>query len=239
MTALNGLSLQGRTALVAGAASGIGHATAVLLAQAGAAVVSHIICNGGRAWMVEPDVSDASAVTFMVDELQAKGSVDILVNNAGIIQEKPFLETTEADWDRMLGVDLKSVFMMCRAFLSDMVARRSGTVVNIASDLDLLGRANFAPYCASKAGIIGLTRALAREFVPAVRINAVAPGPVDTAMVSLDCMSPETSESELAIPQRRFARPEEIAASVLFLVRDLSGDYCGQVLGPNGGSVMP
>ncbi len=253
MTAFNGLSLHGRTALITGAASGIGRATALLFAQAGASVVvnhlgrtqdaggvvAEIIDSGGKAWVAEADVSNASAVGAMVAQLQALGPIDILVNNAGIIQEKPFLETTEADWDRMLGVDLKSVFLMCRAVLPSMVAQGRGVVVNIASDLGLLGRANFAPYCTAKAGVIGLTRSLAREFAPAIRVNAIAPGPVDTAMVSLQSMRPETIELELAIPQHRFAQPEEIAATALFLASDLSRFYCGQVLGSNGGSVMP
>lgn len=253
MTAFNGLSLHGRTALITGAASGIGRATALLFAQAGASVVvnhlgrpqdahsvvAEINDHGGTAWVAEADVSNAGAVGAMVAQLQAVGPIDILVNNAGIIQEKPFLETTEADWDRMLGVDLKSVFLMCRAVLPGMVARGSGVVVNMASDLGLLGRANFAPYCTAKAGVIGLTRSLAREFAPAIRVNAIAPGPVDTAMVSLQFMRAEGIELELAIPQHRFAQPEEIAATALFLASDLSRFYCGQVLGPNGGSVMP
>lgn len=256
MSAFNGLSLEGRTALVTGAASGIGRATALLLAQHGAAVVvnhlgraeeaqsvvDQITASGGTAWAIEADVSSSSAVAQMVAQLAqvpGLGPIDVLVNNAGIIQEKPFLETTDEDWARMLSVDLSSVFVMCRALLPGMVARGHGVVVNIASDLGVLGRAGFAPYCAAKAGVIGLTRSLAREFAPAIRINAIAPGPVETAMLSPDSMSAETLALELDIPQRRFAHPDEIAATALFLASDLSRFYCGQVLGPNGGSVMP
>jgi 3-oxoacyl-[acyl-carrier protein] reductase len=248
------LSLAGRTALITGAATGIGRATALLFAQAGAnvainhlgqaadaqALLTELAATGAKAWAVEADVSKAADVQAMLSQLQAiTHPIDILVNNAGIIQEKPFLETTEADWDRMMHVDLKSVFLMCRAVLPGMVMRGSGVVINIASDLGILGRAQFAPYCAAKAGVIGLTRSLAREFAPAIRINAIAPGPVDTAMVSLASMSAETIELELAIPQHRFAQAQEIAATALFLAGDLSRFYCGQVLGPNGGSVMP
>ena len=245
------VSLQGRTALVTGAATGIGRACALRLAQAGAfvwvnhlgqadaagAVVREIVLAGGHAQAVEADVSDAAAVQRMAD---AVGAVDVLVNNAGIIQEKPFLETTEADWDRMLAVDLKAVFLVCRAVIPGMLARGGGAIVNIASDLGILGRERYAPYCAAKAGVIGLTKSLAREFAPQqIRANAVAPGPVATAMVSLEHMSAEWVEKELAIPQHRLGAPEEIADSVLFLASDLSRFYTGQVLGPNGGSAMP
>jgi 3-oxoacyl-[acyl-carrier protein] reductase len=249
------VSLQGQTALITGAATGIGRATALLFAQAGAhVVVNHlgqdaeaasllqaIEAAGGQAIALSADVSDASAVQRLVDgALAAFGVIDVLVNNAGIIQEKAFLDTTEADWDRMLGTDLKSVFLMCRAVLPGMVACGIGAIVNIASDLGILGRERYAPYCTAKAGVIGLTRSLAREFAPQqIRVNAIAPGPVAPAMVSLEHMSAEWVEKELAIPQHRLGAPDEIAATALFLASDLSRFYCGQVLGPNGGSVMP
>ncbi len=245
------ISLQGKTALVTGAATGIGRAIALMLARAGArvvvnhlhqpeasrAVVSAIVDAGGDAFAIDADVARATEVQRLMDEA---GEVHILVNNAGIIQEKPFLDTTEDDWDRMLAVDLKAAFLTSRAVLPGMVARGSGVIVNLASDLGILGREMYAPYCAAKAGVIGLTRSLAREFAPhGIRVNAIAPGPVNTAMVSLENMSPEWMEKELAIPQHRVAEPEEIAATALFLASDLSRFYCGQVLGPNGGSVMP
>ncbi|MFT6590004.1 MAG: 3-oxoacyl-[acyl-carrier protein] reductase [Rhodoferax sp.] len=247
------LSLAGRTALVTGAATGIGRATALLFAQAGARVivnhlgnpiraqtlVDEITANSGYAMAIEADVSQAADVQRLLSEATTLGAIDILVNNAGIIQEKPFLDTTEADWDRMITTDLKSVFLVCRAILPAMVERGSGVIVNIASDLGILGRAHYAPYCAAKAGVIGLTRSLAREFAPTIRVNAIAPGPVNTAMVSLESMSAKSIENELNIPQKRFAEPEEIAATALFLVSDQSRFFCGQVLSPNGGSVMP
>ncbi len=245
------MSLQGRTALITGAATGIGRATALLFAQTGARVVvnhwrqadeaqslvDQIRAAGGEALAVEADVSDAAAVQAMAD---AVGAVDLLVNNAGIIQEKAFLDTTEADWDRMMGVDLKAVFLVCRAVIPGMLSKGQGAIVNITSDLGILGRERYAPYCAAKAGVIGLTKSLAREFAPQhIRVNAIAPGPVATAMVSLEHMSAEWVEKELAIPQHRLGAPEDIAATALFLASDLSGFYTGQVLGPNGGSVMP
>ena len=248
------LNLQGRVALITGAATGIGRATALAFAQAGAAVVinhltspveaaglaAEIESAGGRALVLEADVTQAAQISAMIHQVkQVFGTIDVLVNNAGIIEEKPFLETTERDWDAMLSVDLKSVFLVCRAALPLMVAQKSGVIINIASDLGLLGRAGFAPYCAAKAGVIGLTKSLAREFAPQIRVNAIAPGPINTRMVSLESMSAEAMAKELEIPQHRIAEPDEIAATALFLASDLSRFYCGQVLGPNGGSVMP
>jgi 3-oxoacyl-[acyl-carrier protein] reductase len=212
------LSLSGRAALVTGASTGIGRATALLFAQAGAhvvinhlgssaqaqAVVAQIKAGGGQAIAIDADVSKAAEVLRLVAEaLDAFGGIDILVNNAGIIQEKAFLDTTEADWDRMLGTDLKSVFLVCRAVLPGMVARGNGVIVNIASDLGLLGRAQYAPYCAAKAGVIGLTKALAREFAPSIRVNAIAPGPVNTVMVS----KKSSTFRNTALPSPRKSRP--------------------------------
>ena len=253
MAAAFELSLSGRRALVTGASSGIGRAIALAFAQAGAAVVVNhlgraaeadalvreIHSLGAQAWAIEADVSRSADVARLAAQAaQRCSAVDVLVNNAGVIQEKPFLDTTEDDWDRMLAVDLKSVFLTARAFLPGMVAQGRGVIINIASDLAVLGREHYAPYCAAKAGVIGLTRSLAREFAPVIRVNAIAPGPVNTAMMSLDAMSPQWLAKELDIPQRRIAEADEIAATALFLASDLSRFYCGQVLGPNGGSVM-
>lgn len=247
-------TLQGRVALVTGAATGIGRATALALAQAGAAVavnhlrqpeaatqlVGEINARGARAAAFDADVTRAADIARMLAGIEAAlGTVDVLVNNAGIILEKPLVQTSEDEWDRLLAADLKSVFLLSRAVLPGMQARQQGVIVNIASDLGILGRANFAAYCAAKAGVIGLTRALARECAPHIRVNAVAPGAVNTAMVSPELMSADSLAQELAVLQGRIAEPAEIAASVVFLASDLARYYCGQVLGPNGGSVMP
>jgi 3-oxoacyl-[acyl-carrier protein] reductase len=240
-------------ALVTGAATGIGRAIALAFADAGASVaVNHLLAavaagavaeeirsRGGRAQAFEADVTDSAAVAAMVMAAEAAlGPLDILVCCAGVIQEKPLLATTDADWDFVVGTDLKGVFICCREALRGMAARGRGTVINIASELGHLGRENYAPYCAAKAGVMGLTKSLAREFAPAIRVNAIAPGPVDTPMLSLEHMSPEVLEKEQAIPAGRVGRPEEIAAAAVFLASDAASFFHGQVLGPNGGAHM-
>jgi 3-oxoacyl-[acyl-carrier protein] reductase len=247
------IDLSGKTACVTGSASGIGRATAMALAASGARValnhrgqgadaelaVEHIRSEGGTAAAFEADVTDAAAVDRMITRIEASlGAIDIFVNNAGILLEKPFLDMQEADWDRVIAVDLKSVFICSQAVLKRMVPRGSGCLINIASELAYLGRAQFSAYCAAKAGVVGLTKSLAREFAPAIRINGIAPGPTETAMLSLDQISAEWRAKELAIPAERAAQPEEIAASAVFLASDFARFYHGQMLSPNGGALM-
>ena len=247
------ISLEGKTALVTGAATGIGRAIAVALATAGARIavnhfgraaearqlVKEIAAAGASAIEIEADITKAARVDRMVNKVRdALGPIDILVNNAGVILEKPFLETSEEDWDFVLNTDLKAVFLCSRTVLPGMVAHGSGVVINIASELGFLGRERYGPYCAAKAGVVGLTRAMAREFAPAIRVNAIAPGPINTPMLSLDNMSAEMLERERAIPARRVGEPEEIAGTALFLASDLASFYYGQVLSPNGGAWM-
>ena len=243
----------GRTALVTGAATGIGRAIAVAMAEAGATViVNHlgraelahetvalIEAAGGTAWALEADVSQGAAVRGLMDAcLQGHGGVDILVNNAGILLEKPFLDISEAEWDHVLATDLKSVFLCCQAALPAMLDRGGGCIINVASELGYLGRAGFTAYTAAKAGVITLTRSLAREFAPKVRINAIAPGPVDTPMLTLDQMSAAWAAKEADVPMGRVGRPEEIAATAVFLASAHASYYCGQTLSPNGGALM-
>jgi 3-oxoacyl-[acyl-carrier protein] reductase len=161
----------------------------------------------------------------------------VLVNCAGIIQEKPFLETTEADWRRMIDTDLGSVFHTCRAVLPGMVARGRGVVINIASDLGILGRAEYAPYCAAKAGVIGLTKSLAREFAPQhIRVNAIAPGPVWTPLNPSDKEAEDVSKFGSDTPMKRPAQPEEIAPAYVFLASPQCSSYItGEILPIVGG----
>jgi 3-oxoacyl-[acyl-carrier protein] reductase len=247
------ISLEGKTALVTGAATGIGRAIAIALAGAGARiavnhlgharearqVVKEMAAHGASAIEVEADVTKAAKVERMIGKIRdALGPIDILVNNAGVILEKPFIETTEEDWDYVVDTDLKAVYLCSRAVLPVMVERGAGTIINITSELGFLGRERYAAYCAAKAGVIGLTRSLAREFAPAIRVNAIAPGPVNTSMLSLESMSAEMLERERAIPAKRVGEPSEIAGTALFLASDLASFYYGQVLSPNGGAWM-
>ncbi len=249
-----GDGLRDRVVLITGAATGIGRATALAFGRLGARVaVNHlgqkaaadelvhaITVQGGRAAAFEADVTCSAEVGTMVEAIErGLGPVEVLVNNAGILLERPLVATHDEEWERVLATDLTSVFRVTRAVLPGMQRRAHGVIVNVASDLGMVGRAGFTAYCAAKAGVIGLTRALAREVAPTVRVNAVAPGAVRTAMVSPAHMSAESLAQELAVPLRRIAEPHEIAATVVFLASDLARFYCGQVLGPNGGSVMP
>jgi len=184
------------------------------------------------------DVRSASAVQEMVGHLVARaGRLDILVNNAGISQVKPFLETTEEDWNGIIDTDLKSVFLCCRAAIPHLLVQ-GGAIVNIASELALSGRARFGPYTAAKGGVISLTRSLAREFAPSIRVNAVAPGPTWTPLLEKEAQAPGHKEDMDEIPLGRYAEPSEIAESILFLASPRASYFCGDVISPNGGAVM-
>ncbi len=250
---MNRQPLEGKVALVTGAATGIGRATVLGLAQVGASVwINHLgqmelaeqLCAavdalGGRARCVEADVGSAAEVAGMFEQILAEGPLDLLVNNAGIILEQPFLDTTEQDWARVLDVDLHGVYRCTRQALRHMQPRGCGAIVNVASDLGFLGRSDYAAYCTAKAGVIGLTRSLAREFAASgIRINAVAPGPIATAMVSAENMSAEWMAKELDIPMARLGTPDEVAAAIVFLLSPQASYFTGQILGPNGGSWM-
>lgn len=245
-------AFQGQRILITGGTTGIGRACALQLAAEGAQVwINHhaqgrkaseladdICASGGLVHTVEADVTNPDAVAAMFARVCAEGPLDGLVNNAGIILEKPFLDTGEQDWQRVMAVDLDAVYRCCRHALAGMQAVKAGSIVNVSSDLGFLGREDYVAYCTAKAGVIGLTRSLAREFAPHIRINAVAPGPIETPMLTAENMSTEWLAKELAIPAGRFGHPEEVAAAVVFLLSPAASFFTGQILGPNGGSWM-
>ncbi|MFC4565291.1 SDR family NAD(P)-dependent oxidoreductase [Nocardiopsis mangrovi] len=245
-------ALAGRVALVTGAASGIGAAIAFAYAEAGAAVVladldgerldrTAASLPAGRAVGRYPlDVTDAGQVRAAVDDAVARhGRIDVLVNCAGILTEVPLVEMDPATWDRMLDVDLRSVFLTCRYTVPHMIAAGGGRVINIASQLGQKGGEGLTHYSAAKAGVIGFTKALAREVSRhGVLVNAIAPGPIETPLI--DGLSPEWKAAKGAeLPLGRFGRVEEVAPTAVLLAGDPGGNlYTGQTLGPNSGDVM-
>ena len=246
-------SLAGQRALVTGGASGIGRAIALALAAEGAevavadsapqqkidGVVAEIAAARGRAFAVRANVADEAQVLSLFQTLADRwGGIDILVNNAGILIEKPLLETSAQDFDRLIGVNLRGTFLVGREALRLMVREGRGRVINVASELAYLGRENCSVYCASKGGVLSLTRSWAREFAPGILVNAIAPGPTDTPMLGAEFTSPETLAKESQNPLRRIGRPEEIASAAVFLAGPGATFMTGQCVSPNGGAVM-
>jgi 3-oxoacyl-[acyl-carrier protein] reductase len=241
-----------RVVLVTGAGSGIGRAIAEKLARNGERVVVNdlngetagevaagIKESGGEAATAPGDVSDVESVQRIVAATrEAYGSPEILVNNAGFLQQKRFVDLTVEDFDRMIVVHLRGTFLCTSAVLPDMLSRGSGIIVNVASQLGQIGGIELCHYSTAKAGIIGLTKALAREVsAQGVRVNAVAPGPINTELVL--GLSEEWRNAKAAeLPLGRFGEPWEVAETVAFLVSDGAALYVGQTLGPNSGDVM-
>jgi 3-oxoacyl-[acyl-carrier protein] reductase len=243
-------ALSGRVALVVGGASGIGRAIAEAYVQQGArtviadrdrhraaAVAVEIGASQGHAL----DVRDASSVADVVASAYADvGPIDVLVNAAGILTESPLVEMSVQQWQDTIDVDLTGVFTCCRAVVPGMVERRWGRVINLASQLGIKGGRNLTHYSAAKAGVLGLTKALALEVAPyGVLVNAIAPGPIMTPMV--EGISEEWKAAKQAeLPLGRFGLPVEVAPTAVMLASDPGGNlYVGQTLGPNSGDVMP
>jgi 3-oxoacyl-[acyl-carrier protein] reductase len=247
-------ALAGRRALVTGGASGIGRAIVLALAAEGCRVAiadraaedrtlevaRAATAAGGEGFAVRADVADEAQVLALFDAVLPRlGGLDILVNNAGMLIEKPLLDTGAAEFDRLIGVNLRGVFLVGREGIRAMVRQGGGgRVINVASELAYLGRENCSVYCASKGGVLSFTRSWAREFAPGILVNAVAPGPTDTAMLAADTTSPETLAKEAMNPLGRIARPEEIAAAAVFLAGPGATFMTGQCVSPNGGAAM-
>ena len=245
--------LAGRTALITGGHTGIGRAVALAYADEGADVavfyitrddeaaslIAQVEARGRRALAVRVDITQEAQVERGFAEVIANfGDLDILVNNAGIQRPQPIVEMSVADWDRMMSVHLRGAFLCSRAAARHMQARKSGRIINLCSQLGYIGRENYTAYSAAKGGVIAFTRALAKELAPyGVLVNGVAPGLVDTGFDPL----PEEAKAAHAasLPLKRLGTPEDMTPAFVFLASDEGRYYCGQLLHPNGGEIMP
>ncbi len=250
---LPSMRLEERVALVTGAGSGIGRVTAQALAEAGADVivtelperldraretVAELQALGRRALALPLDVRDAASVAALVPAATAGfGRVDVLVNNAGVQIPRSALEVSESDWDAVVDVNLRGAFFVAQAVGRAMTEAGSGAIVNIASQMGLVGYYKRAAYCSAKAGLVNLTRVLALEWAPrGVRVNAVAPTFVRTPLTASTFADPELAEDiPRRIPLGRLAQPEDVAAAVVFLASPAAAMITGHTLPVDGG----
>ena len=246
------MTLSGRVALVTGASQGIGRACALRIAKSGAAVaaaarsrekldevVSEITAAGGKAAAFALDVADEEQIKAVFKGVIAQfGKIDILVNNAGITRDQLVMRMRHAEWDAVIQTNLTSAYLCTQQVTSSMLKQRWGRIINIASVFGQMGQAGQANYAASKAGLIGLTMAIARELASrSITCNAVAPGFIDTAMTEV--LSGEFKEGALKmIPLGRTGTPEEVGHAVAFLASEEAGYITGHVLNVNGGLLM-
>ncbi len=248
----NDKRLEGKVAIVTGGSRGMGRAIAAALAREGAAVVvcsrnleanreaaEQIKSEGGSAHPFQVDVTDPDSVLALVKSVVGKfGRVDILVNNAGVTADNLLLRLKEADWDRVIDTNLKGTFNCIKAVARTMIKQRGGKIINMASVVGMVGNAGQANYCASKAGIIGLTKSVARELASrAITVNCVAPGLIKTAMT--DALTDKAKEDVTKlIPLGRMGEPEDVAEVVKFLASPAADYITGEVIRADGGMAM-
>lgn len=248
-------ALADRVVLVTGGCRGIGGAVALAAATAGATVaIGHLHGDqhatgllgtlralGGEAEAFQADLGERAQARGLVAAVEDRfGRVDGLVNNAGIMPTTPFLEVSDAEWDLVVETDLSAAFGTCQAALPGMLARGGGTIVNVASRLAQVGMPGVVHYSAAKAGLIALTKSLAREFgQQGIRVNAVAPGVTNTAMGRTVMAGEVGARRRAELPLGRFAEPAEVADAVVFLLTDAAALFLGQTLNPNSGGFMP
>ncbi|MBE1553495.1 3-oxoacyl-[acyl-carrier-protein] reductase [Sporosarcina limicola] len=244
---------EGKVAIVTGASRGIGREIALLLAKEGARVVVNysgsqgkaeevvkiIMESGGEAFAIQADVSNADSVKIMVDKtLKMFGSIDLLVNNAGITKDNLLMRMKEDEWDDVININLKGVFLCTKAVTRQMMRQRAGKIVNVASIVGVSGNPGQANYVAAKAGVIGLTKTVAKELASRnINVNAVAPGFITTDMT--DALNEDIKTQMLAaIPLGKLGSPEDVARTVLFLLSDDAAYITGQTIHVDGGMVM-
>jgi NAD(P)-dependent dehydrogenase (short-subunit alcohol dehydrogenase family) len=250
-------ALVGKRALITGGASGIGRATALLFAREGAAVVvadvdesggqavvHDILGHGGQAVFVRCDVTRAADCQRAVEQAVALfGGLDILFNNAGIIRRTTVLDITEEEWDRVMAVNVKSIYLMSRYAVPVMAAEGGGAIVNTASGWGLAGGRNAVSYCASKGAVVNMTRAMALDHGPQnIRINCICPGDTDTGMLREEARQLGATEADFLAgaadrPLGRIGTPQEIAQAVLYLASDASSFVTGAALVVDGGGL--
>jgi len=246
------MTFDGRVTLITGASQGIGEALAYEIAREGAeivlldiqldkleAVAENIRRDGGRASSYVADVANLDQVSGVVEEaIAAHKKIDHIVNNAGITRDNLLMRMKEEEWDAVLAVNLKGVFSLSKAMIRHMMKNRYGRIVNIASVVGVMGNAGQCNYSASKAGVIGFTKSLAREVASrGITVNAVAPGFITSAMT--DSLPEAVKENFMnLIPLKRFGAAEDVAAAVKFLLSDEAGYITGQVINVNGGLLM-
>jgi NAD(P)-dependent dehydrogenase (short-subunit alcohol dehydrogenase family) len=247
------LDLSQKVAIVTGASQGIGREIALCLARWGAQVTlaarnterladtARLVQEtGGKACVVTTDITSAQQIQTMVDTtLERFGHIDVLVNNAGIMQQQPLLELTESDWHRVLDTNLTSMFLTCQCVGKHFVAQQQGKIINIASHWGFIGVSNVAAYCASKGGVVQLSRALAVEWARYnITVNVVAPGYIATEM-NAEARHAEGLRNYMLrqIPLRRFGEPEEVGHTVAFLSSDAANFITGQTLVVDGGQL--